>query len=84
MTVRSARLVWRGQRRRRWSRGTHCHRLGLAGQLGSYPRERVEQFDARAVGRGGTEHRFGMLEAGVRAERHIAKAQDREQADASF
>ena len=71
-----------------WRCGLGCvavrERLHLAGQLGPHANQRLEQLDASALGGWRAEDRLGVLEAGVPAERHVAKAEHREQADARF
>ena len=52
----------------------------LACQLGLHASERIEQLEPCSLGGRRAEDRFGVLEAGMRTERHVAKAQDREQA----
>ena len=58
--------------------------LHLAGQLGADSQHGVEQLAAGAFCRWSAEDGLRVLEARVTAERHVAKAEDREQADACF
>jgi len=58
--------------------------LRLARQLGAYSNQGIEQLGTCAFGRGRAEDRLCVLESGVTAERHIAKAEHCEEADACF
>ncbi len=71
-----------GQGGRRRIRAAASELLDFTGQFAAHPNQRLDQLGARAFGGWGAEDGFHVLETGVPAQRDVAKAEYREQADA--
>jgi len=78
-------VLWRRQARRYrgWS-SPGGELLDLTSQASTDTNQSRNQLGTGALRRWGAEHRFGVLETGVTAQRDTAKTEHREQADARF
>lgn len=79
-------VLWAGARRAR-----RCHsglvasqRFQAIAERAARASERVHQLERCAFCGRGIQHRFGMFESSMLAERHVAKAEHRERADDRF